>query len=351
MTHPYRDLPPDHFWRASVSDRFPHEIDPVTEATFHVEPSDPVATMGSCFAQRLSRGLAATGMSYYVAEAGPDDLTPHERLLRGFGVFSARYGNVYTARQAVQLFDRAFGVLEPAEEPWRRWDRWVDPLRPRVEPDGFTSVEQLLADRDVHLAAVRRVFLDSRFLVLTLGLTEAWACRSDGVVLPVVPGAAGGEFDPDRYDFVNFGIDEVRADLGQLVDRIARVNPLLEVILTVSPVPIIATFDNDHVLSASTYSKAVLRVAAHDVAQSSPQVHYFPSYEIVTSPSARGRYYEDDLRSVNAAGIAHVMRVFRTHHIVGGEDSAAHDGSTMSPANDPGVICDEEALIVRDDLR
>lgn len=348
MTHPYRDLSDEHFRQASVAGRYPHEIDPVTQPSFEIQPSDPVATMGSCFAQHLSQGLSALGMTYFVTESAPDGLDPREGLDRGFGVFSARYGNVYTARQALQLFDRAFGDLEPDERPWRRGERWVDPFRPRVEPGGFASIDEVLEDRAAHLSAVRRVFLESRFLILTLGLTEAWTCRADGAVLPLVPGAAGGAFDPGDYAFVNFGIDEVRHDLTLLMSRIAGVNSELEMILTVSPVPMIATHGDDHVVVANTYSKSLLRVAAHDLAASSPRVHYFPSYEIIVSPSAGNRYYQDDLRSVNAAGVDHVMRVFSRHHLAGrdGADGRFPESGPLPEAEDPGVVCDEEALIL-----
>ena len=51
-------------------------------------------------------------------------------------------------------------------------------------------------------------------------------------------------------------------------------------------------------------------MAADEVVRKSENVFYFPSYEIITSPAAGNRYYDDDLRSITELGVNHVMRVF-----------------------------------------
>ena len=61
-------------------------------------------------------------------------------------------------------------------------------------------------------------------------------------------------------------------------------------ILTVSPVPLVATAAGKHVLVATTYSKSVLRVACEEVCQKAADVMYFPSYEIITGNYNRGSY-------------------------------------------------------------
>ena len=349
MTHPYQDLSDPHFWSRSVAGPAAHELDPLVEAAFQLAPEDQVATLGSCFAQHLSRFLQRSGLSYLVAEPGPADVDAAERKRRSYGVFSARYGNVYTVRQAVQLFDRAYGTWAGSEEQWRRGEAWVDPLRPAVEPDGFATLELLEADRAAHLAAVRRVFEDSSVIVFTLGLTEGWRSRVDGAVFPVVPGAAGGSFDPERHEFVNFDVGAVTADLLEFADRLHGVNERAQLLLTVSPVPLIATYTDRHVLMATTYSKSVLRVAAAQAEQARDFIQYFPAYEIITSAASGGRYFEADLRSVTDEGVAHVMRVFRRHYIDGDGDVApepAADAGALAAefARVNDVMCDEEIL-------
>ncbi|MBV9858889.1 MAG: GSCFA domain-containing protein [Alphaproteobacteria bacterium] len=351
VVHPYRDLPDFCFWSRAMTWPAPGHIDPVTTAP-QVRDDELIATIGSCFAQHLARHLKARGLKYFVSENAPDGLSEAKAHRRNYGIFSARYGNVYTVRQAVQLLDRAFGRFTPEEIAWPRDGGFVDPFRPQIEPEPFSSVAHVMRSALDHLAHVREVFTRCDWLVFTLGLTEAWRAKSDGAVYPLAPGVAGGTFDPDRYEFVNFGIDEVRADLALFVDRLASVNKKARVLLTVSPVPLIATYEQRHVWVSTTYSKAVLRIAADEIERRYSNVFYFPSYEIITSPAAGGRYYRDDLREVTEIGVRHVMRVFEAHYLqelhsgkLSFEEQLENDPvSSENGRAAPAIVCDEEVI-------
>jgi hypothetical protein len=346
-SHPYAGLPDYQFWPRAVTWVPPGGLDPVVATRFQVTADDRVATMGSCFAQHLSRHLSRSGLNYYVAETAPPTMDADEARTRNYGTFSARYGNVYTVAQAVQLFRRAYGDFEPAEKPWDRGGAFVDPFRPQVEPDGFIDEQELRDDQDRHLAATRRVFEQSDVLVFTLGLTEAWTSRVDGAVFPTAPGVAGGAYDASAYAFVNFGIDDVRRQLVEFCTLARSVNPTVRILLTVSPVPLVATYEPRHVLVSTTYSKAVLRVAADEALAHFDFVDYFPSYEIVSTASSPRNYYADDLREVDDSGVTHVMRCFTRHYIEGQDWKAfADNGRTATPVSPPhqDIICDEEAI-------
>lgn len=344
--HPYQGIPDYQYWSRAVTWAPPGTLDPVVSTRFTVGLNDRVATMGSCFAQHLSRHLAQSGLNYFVAEPVPPALSPSDGRARQYGVYSARYGNVYTVAQARQLFDRAYGTYQPQERPWSRGDVWVDPFRPLVEPDGFADTAALHADRADHLAATRSVFEDSDVLAFTLGLTEAWRSRADGAVFATAPGVKGGDYDPDLYEFVNFGVDEVRADLLEFCRSVRSVNPGIHILLTVSPVPLIATFENRHVLVSTTYSKAVLRIAAEEAMQRFDFVDYFPSYELISSGSSTRNYYGPDLREVEEFGVAHVMRSFTRHYIEAKPWSASPTPPEISiPAQPTQLVCDEETVM------
>jgi hypothetical protein len=117
-------------------------------------------------------------------------------------------------------------------------------------------------------------------------------------------------------------------------------------VLTVSPVPIIATYESRHVLVSNAYTKSALRVVADEVCRARPDVLYFPSYEIVTGPATAGRYYQDNLRAVTPAGIEHVMRLFLQHAEGRGvtDRSVGSDDVRLESARIAEVICDEEAI-------
>lgn len=347
--NPYKDLPAHCFWSRGVTWVAPGDLDPMTGGAL-IRVDEPVVTMGSCFAQHLSRHLASLGLDYHMTEAAPADMPAEIAKARNFGVFSARYGNVYTVRQALQLFDRAFGRFVPQDDVWPAFvdgqAGYVDAFRPQIEPSPLASEEAVRAEAGHHLAAVRRVFTEAKWLVFTLGLTEAWRSRMDGAIYPTAPGVAGGRFEDHRYEFVNFTAAEVRADLIQLLHRLREVNAGCRVILTVSPVPLIATREPRHVLVSTTVSKAILRVVADEIERGHEHVHYFPSYEIITSAVHEGRYWADDLRQVTDIGVAHVMRVFTRHFLTAAGKLAPQDSEmhAMAPVVAPQVVCDEEVI-------
>ena len=349
---PYEGLPDYQFWRRAI-ERLPmEEVNPVAKVRFTLSRETRVATAGSCFAQHISRTLRKNGFNYYVAETGAE-LAIDEAAQRNFGVFSARYGNVYTARQLGQLLDRAYGRFTPSDSYWLRGDgRLVDPFRPQIETVGFDSPEAVEQSRAEHFASVREMFESLDVFVFTLGLTEAWRSRHDGAVFPLAPGVVAGEMSADRYEFVNFDVNEVVADMQAFIGKLLQVNPDAKIILTVSPVPLIATYENQHVLVATTYSKAVLRAAAQEISKRNPLCDYFPSFEIITGNYNRGAYFESDLRSIKPAGVDHVMRLFMASYSVDAGMQPTNAAKSNSVSDDirseiarvNEVVCDEEAI-------
>jgi len=144
MSNPYKGLENFQFWRRSISTTDYHTFDPIVQPKFRLRKDEKIATAGSCFAQHIARRLSAIGFNYYVPESG-EGLSDQERKERGFGMFSARYGNIYTVRQLVQLFDEAFEARASSELPWLREDgRYIDPFRPNIEPQGFKDAKGVL---------------------------------------------------------------------------------------------------------------------------------------------------------------------------------------------------------------
>ena len=322
--HPYRHLHDAAYWRRAVATPGAN-VDPVTRFP-QLTRQDRIATAGSCFAQHIARHLAASGFSYLVTESAHPIIPPDAARAAGYGLFTARYGNIYTTLQLLQLFDRAYGRFTPAEDIWTLPDGGVvDPYRPTIQPGGFASVAEMHADRAQHLACVRAAFETLDVLIFTLGLTESWVSRDDGAAFPLCPGVAGGSYDATRFNFLNLRVRDVRDHLGGFVERLRSVNPRARLILTVSPVPLAATASGGHVLPATIYSKSVLRAAAQEAADDLPDVFYFPSYEIITGPQARGRFFADDLREVTEEGVEHVMRVFLRH-------AAGEEADVRAPA-------------------
>ena len=351
MDHnPYRGLAASQYWRSGVAEVGPGQFDPVTSVKFQITSRDAVSTLGSCFAQHLARHIKDSGLRYMVTEPLLETEEQTEQAAMMATQFSARYGNIYTTRQALQLLDRANG-WETADDVWERNGRYFDAFRPHVRAGGFATIEELRDARIAHLQAVKRVFTESDVVVFTLGLTEAWMSTMDGAVYPTAPGVIAGSQDNSRHVFQNFSYPEVLSDLLDWCQRVREMNSNVRILLTVSPVPLNATYMPRNVWTSTTYSKAVLRAVAGDVATELSYVDYFPSYEIITSPQAHGRYFEDDLREVTSVGVKHVMRVFDRHYVLRDGTSDPREPTQVRAAAKirggqkvSDVFCDEEFL-------
>ncbi|MCB1331887.1 MAG: GSCFA domain-containing protein [Maritimibacter sp.] len=345
---PYSNLPPHAFWRLCRDDP-QFRIADIYRPRFRLSPGMKVATAGSCFAQNIGKYIRTSRLQLVDTEPAPRGMAPETAARFGFGLFSARYGNVYTARQLRQLVEDARSGQVHDSAIWERDGRYFDGLRPNTEPDGLGSAGEVRRHRRDHLTRVREAFTQADALIFTLGLTEAWLDRASGVVFPTAPGVVAGHFDPDAYEFANFGMAETFEDLAAALELLRGFNPALKVILTVSPVPLTATASGQHVLAATTYSKAVLRAVAGEMATLVRGVDYFPSYEIVTGTPFAGRFYKDNLRNVTRDGVDTVMRVFfaAQDNLSQGLGTADPALPAITPATDPAddaEICEEAML-------
>jgi len=305
--HPYETAPERAFWSRSVTGGL-RAADFVGQTPF-IRRGEAVASAGSCFAANLVPYLESAGFHYLRTEPRHPSFAHVKSEGFRYDSFSAAYGNVYTARQLLQLLQRCLGLFTPAEDRWKTPDGIVDAFRPGLRHRAGSDREFNLLTAQ-HLRRTLEAFRRAHVFVFTLGLTEAWVSRLDGAVFPACPGTVAGAFDHDRHAFRNYTVADTVADLDAFFRLARTVNPELRLIVSVSPVPLVATATGQHVLTATTYSKAVLRAAAAEVSALHDAVAYFPAYEIVTGPQAPHTFFEPDRRSVSKAGVAAVMEIF-----------------------------------------
>ena len=340
IENPYKSQPEHAFWCSSIGSRHYADIAELWRP-MHLKKSDQIATAGSCFAQHIGNNLLIRGAKWMDMEPAPPLFgSDAESRKWGFGIFSCRYGNIYTTRQLIQLFDEAHGNRTPEEIVWERNGRYFDALRPSVDPIGHDNPESIIDLRRIHLSAVKRMFAQLDVFVFTLGLTEGWESASDGTMFPMAPGTVAGNYVSEKYKFHNLRHVEIRSDIEAFRKKLLAINPNARILLTVSPVPLAATASDNHVMVATVYSKSVLRAVAGELSEDYSDVFYFPSYEIVNAHPSRAIFYDPDLRNVNAFGVSFVMKQFFT-------GSLAKEFGETTPKdkeNDIELMCDEETL-------
>ena len=196
------------------------------------------------------------------------------------------------------------------DEYWVSNGRYFDPFRPAIEPDGFESLDEMRASRAYAITAFQRSLTEAKNLCLHDGNDRKLVNKSEGYDYPLCPGTAAGTFDATQHEFRNQGFGFIRTNLGEAMEKIRSVNKHMRFLLTVSPVPLTATYSGRHVLVATMESKSILRAVAAQLCAARGGVDYFPSYEIISSPVFGGQFFEPNMRSVSKTGVDFVMDSF-----------------------------------------
>lgn len=356
---PYSDSPPRSFWKRAVAEAVSDvSAGRIASAKWRLTPDTKVATAGSCFAQHISRNLSSSGVSFLDVEPPPARLDQDLHASFGYGLYSARYGNIYTVAHLTQLARESVQGVDSEVEVWESQGRFFDSKRPAVEPGGLSSPDEVIAHRAFHVGQVRRMFRDMDVFVFTLGLTEGWRSRQSGQQFGSAPGVVAGEFDASKHEFHNATYLEVMNSFLEFMDLVNNVRDSgdpVRYILTVSPVPLVATASTDNVIVANAYSKATLRAVAGDLAKKYDLIDYFPSYEMVTHPVSQGTHFESNFRGVRDSAVKMVMEQFAMAYYgvpfqelqPSSDDSRQSDGGSTDVARgeeSQGVSCDDDVL-------
>jgi GSCFA family len=132
------------------------------------------------------------------------------------------------------------------------------------------------AEREQYLQGLK----DAGAFVFTIGLAEVWQDGETGAVF--WRGVPKEVFQEGRHVFRLTTVEENEANLLRIIELVRSVNPAAPIVLTLSPVPLQATFREISCLTADSVSKSVLRVALDLVmSRRLENVWYWPSFEIV----------------------------------------------------------------------
>ena len=250
-----------------------------------VNQRTPVGSAGSCFAIEIAEELQRRGF-HYVRTEDESRKVAEGVIMTGYDParvnarFCANWGLLFNTPSFRQLAERAFGeratprLLVPLDRGPSQPRVYSDPFREGV---AFVSPEAYAADYERHLAACREALQACRVFVLTMGLNECWEYVPDGSVLSRNP--RGGALLPFIRPRV-LTVDENVANVRRFVEIIRAHNPDFAVILSVSPVPLIATARarEHHVISANAHSKAVLRTATETLVDNPARCPLLPQF-------------------------------------------------------------------------
>jgi len=243
-----------------------------------------ITAFGSCFAAEVTKFLVSEGYRVF-----GNNLSLNAHIVR------SGEGMVNTAA-LLQQFEWAFNNQAPTSRVWH-------------DKDGHFA-----GSTDEMKATTRDIFTSTDVFILTLGLSEVWYDKATGECFwRAVP---KNSYDPDRHGFRVLDSQENRANLTRAYELIRAHRRNAEILLTLSPIPLAATFRPISCVTANSVSKASLRLAIDELMREfvdDAKLHYFPSYEIVTAFLEEP--FGDDLRHLRPEAIEFIMRTFKQYYL------------------------------------
>jgi tetratricopeptide (TPR) repeat protein len=197
-------------------------------------------TMGSCFARNLSRSLNNSGY------------TSHHMEISEY--INTTFANkVFVDWLGGAPIDRAISgrIVELLPPDW--------------------SKEHTLA-----------VIRSSDVFILTLGVAPAFFDRATGDFVLPRPTALNSRVLAEKCLYRTTSVKENVDNVLHVIKFIRGIVPRIKIIVTVSPVPLLASFEYESAVQADCLSKSTMRLVAHEVVNNSniTDILYWPSFEI-----------------------------------------------------------------------
>ena len=294
---------------------------------FHV--TDKIFTIGSCFAEEIRKALTRRAVTCFPAYGkiaiDPSrmriDTLPHREHMNYYNTFSIR-----------QELERAAGLwVQDRSDVWTLPNRRIqdgqlvvgegtvhqDPYRRLV----FGATPDDLWDAlDQINAVMREGLVEADVVLMTLGMTEVFRKRNNGLVCNQVPVYGGGAGLRETYAHSSTFAENLH-NVRRTLQLIRELNPRAKVVVTVSPVPLHRSFADADIFVTNMQSKSTLRAVAGEIVREFDWVTYFPAYEIVNGFGSAA-FKPEDLLHVKEE-VAHlIVETFMSLHAIAGPPAA-----------------------------
>lgn len=147
------------------------------------------------------------------------------------------------------------------------------------------SKKELESNLTLKLSEARQYLSTATFILITYGTSWVYRLKDSGEIVSNCHKMPANLFTKQLLTS-----QQITEDFERLLNTIRKVNADVRIILTVSPVRHVK-----NTLALNSVSKAVLRLACHELAQRFSNVDYFPAFEIMMDDLRDYRFYKDDL--------------------------------------------------------
>ncbi len=288
----YQIYPQGKYFIKSLKDNT-HEM--LNKSNFSL--NNNILSVGTCFAEEFSNFLKKKSKSYKILE---------ENIFN----FVINWGRVYTVSNLKQLIQYSFNDEFPIFIR-HGIKGYFDPIRD-YSCGSFETKKDLEKNIKIHRKLSKKVLMNTNFIFITLGQTEAWIDKSDNFTWGAAPVWCNDFHSINRENYIqkNFTLEEIIKDLNYVINELKANNNKIKIFLTLSPVPSQSTFFKNNVILTSSTGKAKLRLAIENILDNYQDVYYISSYENVVYDN---KNYKVDNRHVKRNKVGHIFSTFKNY--------------------------------------
>ena len=249
----------------------------VDESKLKVQYDSKLFCIGSCFAENI--GAHLKGYKFRTA-------------LNPFGIV---YNPLSIHNQLQMLLqDKTFRKEELFfhNETWNSF----------FHHGSFSGPDQLEVTANINaaLSAAKKDLLKTDLMIITLGTAWVYEFLKTGDIVSNCHKVPDKEFRRFSLD-----VDKIVDTLGTTLQQLKKLNPKLNVMLTVSPIRHLKDGPVENQLS-----KAILLMAVHKMVKQNNFMQYFPAYELMMDDLRDYRFYNTDMIHPSPAAIEYIWEKF-----------------------------------------
>ncbi len=230
--------------------------------------------MGSCFSDNIGKLL---------------QINKFNALANPLGVVYNPLSIFYLLENSLQKKEFAANTFVQHQEVWYNYH-----FHSEISALKKEDLENKMSEK---LTQVAQGLGANPFVVLTFGTAFAYRLRENGELV-----ANCHKMPSQLFEKELLSAEQIVSAFEKLHEILPQNTPI---ILTVSPVRHLK-----ETLSLNSVSKAVLRIACHQLTQKFENVSYFPAFEYVLDDLRDYRFYEADMLHPNAQAIDYVFSKF-----------------------------------------
>ena len=246
----------------------------ITPLTQTVSYGDGLLFLGSCFADEVGGICKGLGFNAMVNPFG----TLYNPVSVAHSIGRLRSGTPFTLNEVIPVGGEFFCTFSHNTSFWS------------------TSEETLLTEVNRSLAAAHRHFLESQWVIVSLGTSWVFRSKTTGEVVSNCHKLPANQFLRERLA-VGQNIEQLSIILKESPDK--------QFIFTVSPLRHLKDGLHENQLS-----KASLLLAVDQICHDYANAHYFPAYEILLDELRDYRFYKEDMVHPTDQAIRYIFDKF-----------------------------------------